>query len=71
MTNLYEIDSLNNLHLKCQKPGNYNISMGNSRHQYLFIGTDEIVESVEPIYLYQAYGTYHCDDISLTILLGF
>ena len=50
LTNLYEIDTLNNLHLKCQKPGNYNISIGNSRHQYLFIGTDQIGESVEPIY---------------------
>ena len=50
LTNLYEIDSLNNLHLKCQKPGNYNISIGNSRHQYLFIGTDEIGESVEPLF---------------------
>jgi hypothetical protein len=50
LTNLYEIDSLNNLHLKCQKPGKYNISIGNSRHQYLFIGTDEIGESVEPLF---------------------
>ena len=33
LTNLYEIDTLNNLHLKCQKSGNYNISIGNSRHQ--------------------------------------
>ena len=57
MTNLYEIDSLNNLHLKCQKSGNYNISIGNSRHQYLFIGTDEIVESVEP-FIILVYGTY-------------
>ena len=50
LTNLYEIDTLNNLHLKCQKPGNYNISIGNSRHQYLFIGTDQVGETLEPIY---------------------
>jgi len=50
ITYLYENDSLNNLHLKYQISGNYTVSLGNSRHQYLFFGTDQLVECIEPIY---------------------
>ena len=57
LTNLYEIDTLNNLHLKCQKLGNYNISIGNSRHQYLFIGTDQIGSHLN-LFIIPIYGTF-------------
>ena len=48
ITDLYELDSSGNAHLSYQLSGNYKSSIGNSRHQYLFIGTDVSGSSISP-----------------------
>ena len=40
-TFIYQQDSLGNLQLVIQFPGNHLISMGNSKSQYLFVGSDQ------------------------------
>ena len=40
-TFIYQLDSLGNFQLVKQLPGNHILSMGNSRSQHLFVGTDQ------------------------------